>query len=317
MQLPHSCSMSDESSADLWVTAEQAKAGTRKKFLFKDKIVQVAIPPGMANGTMLRLKGLKPRPFPLLRPRDVFVKIHVFDRGAYPVDYTPYADDDLNTMVECLVRYLRVVDEIDPHPLYERFEDDLSVEKYAQAIFDHMKPCIPAAGSLFVPPTTFESIDSPGRLVNEMVKTKEGVLLREHFWIEVDRMYRYHTCVLGAVLAHELMHFIARSTGFEKALKLPQIRVGSSFKQRPMDEALVDIASILAGAGTLYQEAILVHPGGMKQVFGYIDHSVITRTRTLARDLLHGDGYKRLERERLERSKRMFEREFSASVGDS
>jgi hypothetical protein len=302
--------MPADTCADLWITTEEARVGTGKRFLFEGKIVRVVIPPGILNDTLLRLGRLKRRSIPFLRPRDVFLKIHVVDKATHSVDYTPYVDDDLNAMVECLVRNVRVVDEIDPYPLYERFENDLSVEKYAQAIFDQMKLCLLGRTSVSVPPISFESMDSPGQLVNKIVKSKEGFVLREYFWIEVNKLYRYHTRVLGAILAHELMHFIARRTGLENALRLPEIRVGSSFKQRPTKEVLVDIASILAGAGGLYQEAISVHPSGMRQVFGYIDPSVIVRARTLARDLLQGDGLKKLERERLEWSKQTFEREF-------
>jgi hypothetical protein len=267
--------MSSEPVADLWVSREEAAAGVSKRFLFEGKVVQVMIPSGTVDDTLLRLSGLKPRSIPFLRPVHMFVKVHVFETVHQPVDYTPYSDHELNTLVRHLTPWVRVINELDPKPLYDHFEQELSVEDYAESILVHMSASFPRESDLEVPAIRFQNIDLPGRFVTKTT-TRRAVSLKEDHWIEVNGLYRYHTRVLGAILAHELMHFVLAQAHFAWG------DIPSSFRQRPTQEAMVDIGSILAGAGRLYQEAILAYPGGIRQVFGYIDPSVIVRTRTLA-----------------------------------
>jgi hypothetical protein len=296
--------MSSEPLADLWITCEQARTGTTKRFLFEGKTVHVRIPPVVENGNLVRLTGFKRRALPFLRPKDAFVKIHIYETDLHPIDRNPYSDDDLNILVECVARNLQVLEQIEPDPLFDAFEDRSSVEKLAESIFSHMKRCTFMAADLSPPPVKFESMDSPGQLV----RMRKGG--SEYFWIEISRLYRYHTCALATILAHESMHFISQRTALGASFKLPEIRVGASFKERPTMEVLVDIASILAGAANLYQRAISVWPGGMRRIFGYVDQNAIAKTKAIAQQILLSGDLHALEQKRLQRSKRLFEREF-------
>jgi hypothetical protein len=56
-----------------------------------------------------------------------------------------------------------------------------------------------------------------------------------------------------------------------ESLRIPEIKVGRLSKEQPTPEVLVDTASILAGAGNLYLDAISVDQGGMLHIFGYMD----------------------------------------------
>jgi hypothetical protein len=296
-----------ETQADLWIKNREARAGTDKNFLFEGRIVQVHIPPAVADGTLVRLPRLRPRALSFLGRKDVFVKIHVFDTESHPIDSSPYADDELNMLVESLAERRGVRPQIDPQPLYAGFEESLSVEEYAQAIFDNLRVWASLSWDA-LPPITFRSMDAPARLAVKMIGGRV-----EHDCIEVNSVYRYHVRVLGVALAHELMHFIARMTGLENLFRETLLRVGSSFRQKPTDEVLIDVASILAGAGNLYEEAISVWPNGMRQVLGYMHPSLITKTKSLAVDFLRR-GRGELERKRLERYKQMFEREFASDL---
>jgi len=308
----------DNPLAELWITQQDARHGCKKRFHFKDRIVELSVPNGVSDGTFLRLPGLKKQVIPLMKSKDAFVKIHVLQDMIRRPDYDPFGDDDLNQVVECLIPYMMVLDQIDSNRLYEEYERTLSLAGYSQSIFRRLKHCTKGAESVSMCKVKFIDFagDSPGRIVHRTTTTKQGsfvVKSVEDSWIEIKPLYRYHTRVLGAILAHELMHHIAHESGLE-SIKMPEIRMGRSFKKHPTSEALVDIAAILAGAGELYLNAISVDPQGMTRVFGYMDQRTIAKTVSLAESLLHGSGLRRIEERRLERAERLFQKEFGSDA---
>lgn len=229
-------------SKNLWVSETYAKNGGYKKLFFEKKILEVLIPKGSHNGSVLRLKGLGKKlsfrwnaPFLNRKRGELLLNLCVYQENITPIygsfEMLDTDEMDLESWVYLKIDELKSIgiSSYGVNPISADLIADLFNERNWNSIFHALVSHLDL-NQVDIKIIKSSSISLPG-MCEKTILFKNNVPLNCKYKITINEQFLDNPFCIAAILSHELCH-VLYSEKIEKINKY--ISKYSNYENKPV-----------------------------------------------------------------------------------